>query len=1448
MDMRVPGEKAARESIVEAFERQVDTDPGHSAFRLTDRGASDVSFGQLDVWANAIAWSLIRRRGTRPEPVPLAVCEPDLMLAAALGVLKAGKFYAAVNPMHPSALVQGVLDELGAPLLLCDRRGESAARRGRVALSVEELLADRMSDMPSGSLSGVRPAVLSSSEARPNLRFNDTRLAYVLYTSGSTGRPRGVAQSQRDMLHNVARHRPLAVGREDCVTLLSADGFVASVSNPYVALLGGAALAPYSFRDAGVEGMVRWLWATGTTVLYAFPSFLRQLAALESTQTHRALRLAYLGGETVLAADLAAARRLFPAATLSTGLNSSETGLTCLHLIAPGADLPDPVPVGRPVSDVEVAILDESGRPAPGRPGELAIRSEYVRPRYWRRDGSPRDDAPTHATAHDGAPAHASAYDDGAPAQSFRTGDYGRIDADGIVYHLGRMDGMVKIRGFRVETSEVEAVIAALPEVAEVAVFAAGDDPSDLELAAWVVAGGAGAAGLRASVVEQDAGVVARPDEGVAARQSAGVLGHVGIIGQGTGIDPSAVRSAVARRLPPAAIPTRVRVVEALPRTHNGKLDRKRLAQLAVTGGPDPVAVTEEPDAAAGTPLAEGEARIPLGAESRAAVERRIVEIWCSELGVESVAAGDDFFALGGTSIVAVAIAARVRGELGVPVPLAVLFKTPTVRALAASVIELGRESSTADVGTESLLRELIALQAPLRAMPLVERRRQYERAERVLGTDSASPGEMIDAGGCAAEWVLAQRDSAQPVVVYLHGGGYSLGSPRSHRHLATAIGRAADAAVLSVDYRRAPEFAFPAAVDDAVAATRWLLGRSDAPVVLAGDSAGGGLVVAALVVLRGGVSAPARHAPQPHAEAPLPVAGVCLSPWVDLTCTADAHRRLARRDPLLSSSELKQMAGAYLRETDPRHPLASPVFADLTGLPPLLIQVGTDEILLDDARRLADTARGAGVEVTLEEWPEMIHTWQWYFPVLEDGRRAVANCAAFIRCHARGELLAENARQSSTKNDLPMSEPERTLPASLIQEAHLQIVPATSGRGYLSWVYQLNGPLDARALTLAVDDVVRRHELLRARFERGEQGTHLAVAPFVPGALELVDLSHHTKRSGLAAAIKDVETVYGALRPAKDICLRATLYRVGPKTSVLAMFVAEALVDSDSGSLLTGAISRAYAAHAGTAVPEGLPAVSDASHLDYIASHPLDPVVLARAREHWARQAAIAPTVSGWPMTANPGETGGSIFAFKLAPAEWARVTSHAHALSSTPYVFVLTCLQVALMRAAHVTRCLAHSIVSERSEQTKGMIGNFHSLVRLDLRLDPQASFKSAAACTAAAVGQAIEHCVVPAPLTAIGTLAAVPSGDLLPGIRFYMFSNHEGPVFAGIRRRRFRLHGKPRAPLTLSCVYGPGGRQDFVFSSTTASYNRLQRLAVAFRVAMHAAPVDHELAAMR
>ena len=246
---------------------------------------------------------------------------------------------------------------------------------------------------------------------------------------------------------------------------------------------------------------------------------------------------------------------------------------------------------------------------------------------------------------------------------------------------------------------------------------------------------------------------------------------------------------------------------------------------------------------------------------------------------------------------------------------------------------------------------------------------------------------EQVDAGGVSAEWIMTPQATAERVIFYLHGGGYAIGSVKTHRELISRISRAAGARALAIDYRLAPEHPFPAAVEDATTAYRWLLENGVEPtrIVIAGDSAGGGLTVATLVVLR-------------DAGDPLPAAGVCLSPWVDLEGIGESMTARAEVDPMVQRDGLLAMAKAYLGDANPRLPLAAPLYADLTGLPPLLIQVGTAETLLDDSTRLAERARSAGVDVVLEPWEDMIHVWHLFASMLPEGQQAVDRIGEFIR------------------------------------------------------------------------------------------------------------------------------------------------------------------------------------------------------------------------------------------------------------------------------------------------------------------------------------------------------------------------------------------------------------------------------------------------------------------
>jgi epsilon-lactone hydrolase len=294
-----------------------------------------------------------------------------------------------------------------------------------------------------------------------------------------------------------------------------------------------------------------------------------------------------------------------------------------------------------------------------------------------------------------------------------------------------------------------------------------------------------------------------------------------------------------------------------------------------------------------------------------------------------------------------------------------------------------------ADRGID-VVRAHLAKLPPSDSLTTAERRAQYERAEKVFPTPPDVKVERVNVPAAPAEWLRPPSATPGRVVLYLHGGGYVIGSPRSHRHLAAAIAGAAGASALLLDYRLAPEHPFPAAVEDATSAYRWLLDQAIAPerIVIAGDSAGGGLTVATLLALR-------------EARVPLPAGGVCISPWVDLTCSGASYATKAAADPIVRRAGVEEMARAYLGATPPRTPLASPLFADLRGLPPLLIHVGSDEVLLDDAVQLAERAKAGGVDATLEIYDRMIHVWHWFLPMLDEAQTAVEAIGRFVRSRA---------------------------------------------------------------------------------------------------------------------------------------------------------------------------------------------------------------------------------------------------------------------------------------------------------------------------------------------------------------------------------------------------------------------------------------------------------------
>jgi epsilon-lactone hydrolase len=270
----------------------------------------------------------------------------------------------------------------------------------------------------------------------------------------------------------------------------------------------------------------------------------------------------------------------------------------------------------------------------------------------------------------------------------------------------------------------------------------------------------------------------------------------------------------------------------------------------------------------------------------------------------------------------------------------------------------------------------------------VAEMRQWRLSAERLIPNPPAGTQTIaLDAGGVPAVLVVTRESQRDRHILYLHGGGFITGSSSLYRHLTWRLATAARARLLSVDYRLAPEHPFPAALDDTVAAYRWLLAEGADPrrIAVMGDSAGGNLAFAMLLKAR-------------DDGMPIPTAAVGLSPWLDLTLSSPSLKLNVDADPMLNAEEAPKLAEYYLAGADPRMPYASPLYGDVAGLPRTLLQVGSDEVLRDDSVRMADKLRAAGCQVELEIWPRMPHVWHLFASVLPEARQAIERIGTFLQ------------------------------------------------------------------------------------------------------------------------------------------------------------------------------------------------------------------------------------------------------------------------------------------------------------------------------------------------------------------------------------------------------------------------------------------------------------------
>ena len=583
-----PFDRAEIEQAIGArFEAQVGRGPDRLAVKM---GAEARSYRALDAAANRVAHALLDWLGAGNEPVALLLQQSVGQIESVLGALKAGKIYVPLDPAQPPARLAEAIEDSDTRLVLTAAAHVDLGRRvapGRQVVEIETAAA--------------------APDRRPGLTVSPDAGAYIFYTSGSTGRPKGVLDTHRNVLHNVMRYtNTLHLGPGDRLTLLQGPSFSGAVSSLFGALLNGATSLPFDVPREGANRIAAWLAAEAITVYHSVPALFREVAAHGSALP--ALRIVRLEGDQASVRDLETFQRHFPRdCVLVNGLGATECGLVRQFFFTPGHPLPARVaPIGEPVADMEIVLLAEGGGPVPeGQTGEIAVRSRYLAAGYWRRPDLTAqrflDDPERPGT------------------RLYRTGDVGRFQPGGVLEHLGRVDGLAKIRGQRVEAAEVESALLAVPGVAAAAVTVREDTPGEARLVAYLVP-------------------AATPPP-----------------------SPTELRQALAGRLPDVMVPSAFVPLARLPLDGNGKVDRRAL--------PPPPARSGLPVTAVAPP--------------RDAIEYTLVGIWEDVLGVRPVGIRDDFFDLAGHSLLAARMAEAVERASGRPVPLTTLFEAPTIERLA---------------------------------------------------------------------------------------------------------------------------------------------------------------------------------------------------------------------------------------------------------------------------------------------------------------------------------------------------------------------------------------------------------------------------------------------------------------------------------------------------------------------------------------------------------------------------------------------------------------------------------------------------------------------------------------------------------------------------------------------------------------------------------------------
>ncbi|MBC7944328.1 MAG: non-ribosomal peptide synthetase [Burkholderiales bacterium] len=583
------------QSLIARFERQVEL-YGPALAIKTPR--DELSYRDLNRAANQIAHALLARGGDVEEPVALLLERGAV--AAILGVLKAGKIYVPLDPSFPLARNAQILKDAAPALIITDDQHlslVSSLSRGSTAaiVNIEEL---------------------NTTTTNPGLTISPDRLAYILYTSGSTGQPKGVVQNHRNVLNVVERYtNAVGLNVNDRLALLPSISVTASVGNIFGALLNGASLFPFDVKANTGADLADHLDRYGITVYQSVPAVFRHFAnALTGNGLFPDLRVIRLGSAPVYRSDFDLYKAHFSdGCVFINGYGASEMSTVSQYCMDKNTEIDSAtVPIGYPLADTRIVLLDDERKPvANGSVGEIALQSRYLSPGYWRNAALSSEvflDDPS-----------------GDGTRLYLTGDLGRAAPDGCIEHLGREDFQVKVRGFRIETAEIESALMQHAQIKEAVVIARGEEGDDKVLVAFIVC-------------------------------------HTSIASLNVEL-----RAHLKETLPDYMLPAAYVMLDAFPATPNGKIDRPAL--LAIEHRRD--------NACAHTSVAP-----------RTPNEEMLVDIWCQLLGLECIGIHDNFFDLGGHSLLATQVISRVRSEFHIDLPLRALFEAPTVAGLALVVVQ----------------------------------------------------------------------------------------------------------------------------------------------------------------------------------------------------------------------------------------------------------------------------------------------------------------------------------------------------------------------------------------------------------------------------------------------------------------------------------------------------------------------------------------------------------------------------------------------------------------------------------------------------------------------------------------------------------------------------------------------------------------------------------------